>query len=100
MSHGVAAQCADTADRTSARNATRQRYSADHSGKIRDTHSVGSIGNFNLAVFAITEIATENADAVPPTHLVTGAPNRAEASLHRCRTPTMPLTRLTRRACW
>jgi hypothetical protein len=33
--------------------------------------SIRPIGNPNLGVLAITEVATENSGAVPPLHLVT-----------------------------
>jgi hypothetical protein len=51
------------------------------SGKIPKTRSVGSIGYPNFGVFAIAEIATENAYAVPPMHLVTRMPISAQSSL-------------------
>jgi hypothetical protein len=70
------------------------------SGKIPNTHSIGSIGYPNFGVFAVGEIATENAYAVPPTHLVTRTPDLIQSSLQRRRTPTTPLTGLARRACW
>jgi hypothetical protein len=33
-------------------------------------HAVGAICNHNLGVFTVTNIATENTDAVPPAHPV------------------------------
>jgi len=82
------------------RDPCRERERTDRSGKIRDTHSVGSIGNPNLSVLAVAEIATENTGAVAPTHLVTETPKLAWSSLQRGRTPTTPLARLARRARW
>ena len=84
--------------RAKLRPATDQLYAG--SAQISDTDAVGSIGNRNLDVFAIAKITTKNACAVPPTHLVTRTPNLTQPSLQRRRTPTAPLTRLTRRACW
>jgi hypothetical protein len=72
----------------------------NNSGNVLDTHSVGSIGNLDLCVFAITEITTKHAAAVPPMHLVTGTPNPAYAGLQSCYTPTMPLTRFAVLARW
>jgi hypothetical protein len=36
----------------------------NNSGDVPNTHSVGSIGNLDLGVFAITEITTKHAAAV------------------------------------
>ena len=44
-------------------------------GKVRKTHSVGSVGDHNLGVFTIADVALKNANAVPPTHFISGAPN-------------------------
>jgi len=55
------------------------------SGKIPNTHSIGSIGYPNFGVFAVGEIATENTGAVAPTHLVTETPKPAWSSLQRGR---------------
>src|ERR1700730_8050338 len=54
------------------------------SGKVPDTHSIGSISD-DLGVFTVTNIATENTDAVPPAHPVP-------------RTPTLPRQRRRARA--
>jgi hypothetical protein len=51
--------------------------SARNSSKVRKTHSVGSVGDHNLGVFTITEIALKIANAVPPTHFISGVPNTA-----------------------
>jgi hypothetical protein len=40
-------------------------------------HSVGAIGNHNLCVFIVTEIAMENTGEVPPAH----PPRDAKAGL-------------------
>ena len=54
------------------------QYAADlnpkPSGKVPDTHSIGSISDHDLGVFTVTNIATENTDAVPPAHPVPGTP--------------------------
>jgi hypothetical protein len=47
---------------------------AKPSGKVRDTHSVGSICDHDFGVFTVTNIATENTDAVPPAHPVPRMP--------------------------
>jgi len=44
-------------------------------------HSVGSVGDHNLGVFTVTEIALKRANTVPPTHFISGAPNTADADL-------------------
>ena len=45
------------------------------------THSVGSVGDHNLGVVTITDVALKNASAVPPTHFISGAPNTAYVDL-------------------
>jgi hypothetical protein len=70
------------------------------SGKVPDTHSVGSICDHDFGVFTVTNIATENTDAVPPAHAVPGMPNAANQGLQRCRGPRVPLTCLAPLAAW
>jgi hypothetical protein len=50
-------------------------------GKVPETHSVGSVGDHNLGVFAITKIALKITDTVPPTHFLSGAPNTGDGDL-------------------
>ena len=77
------------------------RYTpAKPSGKVPDTHSVGSICDQNLGVFVVTKIAMENTDAVPPAHPVPRMPKAAYPGLQRCRAPRVPLTCLARLAAW
>jgi hypothetical protein len=71
-------------------------YSPQASGKLPDTHSVGSFCDNNLGVFMVIKIAMENTDAVPPAHPVPRTPKAARPGLHRGRAPRVPLTRLTR----
>ena len=73
---------------------------AKPSGKVPDTHSVGSICDHDLGVFTVTNIATENTDAVPPAHLVPRTPKAANQGLHKCRGPSVPLTCLAPLAAW
>jgi hypothetical protein len=47
-------------------------YCAKPSGKVLETHSVGSIFDYNLGVFAVPEIALKNTSAAPPAHPVSG----------------------------
>jgi hypothetical protein len=47
------------------------------SGKVPKADSVGSVGDHNLGVFTITDIALKNANAILPTHFISGAPNTA-----------------------
>ena len=65
------------------------------------THSVGAAGDHDLGVFTVANIALKIANAVPPTHLVSGAPNSTYRDLRRCGPqPAATLTclsRLTRR---
>ena len=51
------------------------------SGKVPKTHSVGSVGDHNLRVFTITEIALKIANAVSPTHFISRVPNAAYVDL-------------------
>src|ERR1700719_937775 len=62
------------------------------SGKVPDTHSVGSICDHDFRVFTVTNIATENTDAVPPAHPVPRKPKPANQGLQRCRGPRVSLT--------
>ena len=71
-------------------------YSPQASGKLPDTHAVGSFCDNNLGVFMVIKIAMENTDAVPPAHPVPRTPKAACPGLHRGRAPRVPLTRLAR----
>jgi hypothetical protein len=51
--------------------------SKGNSGKVPKTHSVGSVRDHNLGVFAITEIALKITNVVAPTDFISGAPNTA-----------------------
>ena len=55
------------------------------SGKVRDTHSVGSICDHDFGVLTVANIATENTDAVPPAHPVPRMPKPANQGLQRFR---------------
>ena len=70
------------------------------SGKVRDTHSVGSICDHDFSVFTVTNIATENTNAVAPAHSLPGMPKAANHGLQRCRGPRVPLTCLAALAAW
>ncbi len=70
------------------------------SGKVPDTHSVGPICDHDFSVFTVTNIATENTDAVPPAHPVPRMPQTANQGLQRCRGPRVPLTCLAPLAAW
>ena len=63
-------------------------------------HSVGAIGNHNLCVFIVTEIAMENTGAVPPAHPFPRTPKPAYPGLQRRCAPSVPLTCLARLAAW
>jgi len=80
------------------------QYAADlnpkPSGKVPDTHSIGSISDHDLGVFTVTNIATENTDAVTPAHPVPRTPKAANQGLHICRAPSVPLTCLAPLAAW
>jgi hypothetical protein len=71
-------------------------YLPQASGKLPDTHPVGSFCDNNLGVFMVTKIAMENTDAVPPAYPVPRTPKAACPGLHRGRAPRVPLTRLAR----
>jgi hypothetical protein len=51
-------------------------------------------------VFTVTNIATENTDAVPPAHAVPRMPKAANRGLQRCRGPRAPLTCLAPLTAW
>ena len=70
------------------------------SGKVRDTHSVGSICDHDFGVFTVTNIATENTDTVPPAHPVSRMPKPANQGLQSCRGPRVSLTCLAPLAAW
>ena len=70
------------------------------SGKVPDTHSVGSIGDQDLDVFTITNIPMKNTDAVTPAHSIPRTPKAAYPGLQRCRASSVPLTGLARLAAW
>ena len=76
------------------------RLSPQASGKLPDTHSVGSFCDNDLGVFIVTKIAMENTNAVPPAHPVPRTPKAACPGLHRGRAPRVPLTRLSRLTAW
>jgi hypothetical protein len=70
------------------------------SAKVRDTHSVGSIGDHDFGVFAITEIAMKDADAVAPVYLLPRTPSAPNRGHYYSCAPGAPLTRLARLAGW
>jgi hypothetical protein len=70
------------------------------SGKVRETHSVGSICDHDVGVFTVTNIAPENTDTVPPVHAVPRMPKAANQRLQRCRGPRVPLTGLAPLTAW
>ena len=71
-----------------------------HWSGCRDTHSVGSICDHDFGVFTVTNIATENTDAVLPAHPLPRTPKAANQGLQRCRGPRVPLTCLAPLAAW
>src|SRR5277367_1392681 len=70
------------------------------SGKVLDTHSVGSICDRDFGVFTVTNIATENTDTVPPAHAVPRMPKVANQGLRRCSGPRVALTCLAPLTAW
>ena len=73
---------------------------AEPSGKVPHTHSVDSICDHDFGVFTVTNIATENTDAVLPAHPLPRTPKAANQGLRRCRGPSVPLTCLAPLAAW
>jgi hypothetical protein len=69
-------------------------------GKVRETHSVGSICDHDFGVFTVTNIATENTYAVPPVHVLPRMPKAANHGLRRCRGPRVPLACLAPLTAW
>jgi hypothetical protein len=51
------------------------------SGKVPDTHSVGSISDQDFGVFTVPNIATENTDTASPAHPVSRMPKAANQGL-------------------
>jgi hypothetical protein len=51
-------------------------------------------------VFTVTNIATENTDAVPPAHPIPRMPKAPNQGLQRCRGPRVSLTCLAPLAAW
>ena len=51
-------------------------------------------------MFTVTNIATENTDAVSPVHAVPRMPKAANKGLQRCRGPGVPLTCLAPLTAW
>jgi hypothetical protein len=72
-----------------------QATSVESSGKVLDTHSVGSIFDYDLGVFTITKIALENTNSAPPAHPLPWT-KTGYGGWQRCRAPSAPLTRLAR----
>jgi hypothetical protein len=73
---------------------------AGNSGKLLDAHSVGSIRDLDFGVFAVANVATEDANAFAPMHLVTRIPDASYAGLQRLGAPTVSLTGLARLPSW
>jgi Phosphoenolpyruvate carboxylase len=82
------------------RESTSRCSPAEPSGKVPDTHSVDSIRDHDFGVFTVTNIATENTDAVPPAHPLPRTPKAANQGLQRCRGPSVPLTCLAPLTAW
>jgi hypothetical protein len=81
---------------TMPRDGLQRDCRAKSSGKVPNTHPVGAICNHNLGVFAVTKVAMEDADAVPPAHPVPRMPQAANPGLQRCGGPSVSLTFLAR----
>jgi len=73
---------------------------AKPSGKVSDTHSVGSICDHDLGVFTVTKLATENTDAVLPVYPVPRTPKAGNQGWQGCRAPSVPLTCFAGFAAW
>jgi hypothetical protein len=70
------------------------------SGKVPETHSVDSICDHDFGVFTVTNIATENTDAVLPAHSLPRTPKATNQGFQRCCGPSVPLTCLAPLAAW
>jgi hypothetical protein len=66
--------------------------------ELRDPDPVKPLGDRDLGVFTIANIAPENPGAALPAHSIAGTPTRADPSGNRRRTPALALARLARRA--
>jgi hypothetical protein len=67
---------------------------AGYSSKVVDAHTIGSIRDFDLGMFAVADIAAEYADAFTPVHLVTRMPDATDAGLQGLGAPAVSLTGL------
>jgi peptide/nickel transport system substrate-binding protein len=77
-----------------------QALSAQIDREVDATKRPGLIRQAEAIVFTVTNIATENTDAVPPAHPVPRMPKAANQGLQRCRGPRVPLTCLAPLAAW
>jgi hypothetical protein len=73
---------------------------AGNSSELLDAHPVGSIRDLDFGVFAVANVATEDANAFAPMHLITRIPDASYAGLQRLGAPTVSLTRLARLPGW
>jgi hypothetical protein len=67
-------------------------WTSQPSGKITDTHSIGSITDNDLGVFPVTKVAMKSTNALTPVNLIPRTPNAADLRFQRCQAPRMPLT--------
>jgi hypothetical protein len=68
------------------------------SRELVDADPINPLGDHDLGVFAVANIAPESASATLPAHSIAGTPSRADARGDRRRTPSLALARFARRA--
>jgi len=68
------------------------------SAKLRGPHPIDPLGDHDLSMLAIANIAAEDAGAVLPEHRFTGSPNRAYRGRPRPRAQLVALACLPRLA--
>src|SRR5208282_3875340 len=66
--------------------------------ELLDADAVNPLGNHDLGVFAVPDIAPENTGAALPAHSVAGTPDRADPGGNRRRALRLALARFARRA--
>jgi hypothetical protein len=68
------------------------------SAKLDAPHPVDPLGDHDLSVLAIADIAAEDTGAALPPHRLTGTPRRADPHWRRCCAPLGALAGLARLA--
>ena len=68
--------------------------------KLASPDPVNPLGDHDLGMLAIADIAAEETGPTLPIHRLTGTPNRGDLDHDRAASPSVALTCLARRAGW